>query len=327
MIRIHEDYLQGYTYYDTPIFRNGISIPYTEDAGTTFEVSFQERKMLVSVVCDGHSGYLTAFLVVEFIPTALQECVDNASGDIKIALLSLFEKTASHVRKNSNIIGISGSTCNVTIFDISKEEVFVASLGDSPTLRYRKDSDGKYSLVWRSVDQDCSDPDEIERMVQIHRKNGCTKATKENVVFEVTFAGVPSGVWRNRHTQSMLHSSFGDFHSEYYTGIFNTIPRIYSHKWTRQEQSDIWIQCTDGLLEWLSKENLGIQPCGDFRVKEIATHLNSCDQSDNIARDLHSAQVDSMLRERTKAHPKRKDNTREWIEKNFDNHHTKVFMW
>ena len=325
-VLVHEDALQGYTHANSPICHGRNVYPYTEDTGTIFEVIFQERKLTVSVVCDGHSGYKTAILVSEFIPTIFEYCLELSSNDIQAALSILFNKTALYIKDNPNLIGLSGSTCNVTVFDLEKESVYVASLGDSPTLRYRKDSNGKYNLVWRTIDQDCADAEEIERMVQVHKKNGEPNATSENVVYEVFVSGEPSGVWRNKRTEGMLHSSFGDIRCEYYPGIMNTVPRIYSQKWTPKQRSDIWIQATDGLLEWLTKDNLGIQPCGDFRVKEIATHLDSCHKSDNIARDLHSAQVESMIKQRIKSFPRRIDNKKEWVEKNFDNHLTKVFM-
>ena len=325
-VLVHEDAVQGYTHIYSPICHKGRIYPYTEDAGTIFEVIFRERKLTVSVVCDGHSGYKAANLVCEFIPTIFEYCLELSSDDIQAALSILFNKTATHIKDNPNLVGISGCTCNVTVFDLEKESVYIASLGDSPTLRYRKDSNGKYHLVWRTIDQDCADSEEIERMVQIHKKNGQPNATSEDVVYEVIDSGEPSGIWRNKRTQAMLHSSFGDIPCDYYPGIVNTVPRIYSQKWTPKQRSDIWIQTTDGLLEWLTKNNLGIKPCGDFRIKEIATHLDACYQSDNIARDLHSAQIESMLRERIKSYPRRSDNTKEWIEKNFDNHLTKVFM-
>lgn len=326
-IIIHEDACQGYTHLKFPICHEGKFIPYTEDFGTTFDVVFEKRKLTISVVCDGHSGYQTSCLVVDFIPTAFHSCLELALGDITNALSILFEKISFHVLRKSHVVAISGSTCNVTVFDPTKEKVYVACLGDSPTLRYSKDSTGNYYLAWMTKVQDCEDIEEIERMVQIHRQNGNKYASAEDVVYEVKMNGKPSGVWRNKRTHCMINSSFGDFQCEYYQGIVNTIPRIYSHDWTFDQLTDIWIQCTDGILEWLSDEKLGIKPCNDFRLKEIAKHLDQCCNSDNIARELHSSQVDSMLSERLKEHPGRADNTREWVENNFDNHLTKVFRW
>lgn len=104
-----------------------------------------------------------------------------------------------------NLLGNSGATCNVTVFDPTNEKVFVASLGDSPTMLYRNDANGNYKLLCKSKDQDCADSDEIERMIEIHKKNGEPNATAESVVFEVQVGGKPSGVFRNKRSQMMLH--------------------------------------------------------------------------------------------------------------------------
>ena len=227
-ILIHEDSCQGYTSNRFPLSYNGLLYPYTEDTGFTFNVNYEDRKMTASVVCDGHSGYMTSYIICEFIQTVFPKIINTSQGNITNALAQLFVDVEDHVNKMKSKIGSSGSTCNVTVFDLTMKQVFVASLGDSPTMCYRKDDSGKFYLAWKSKDQDCADKEEVDRMVQIHKKNGDSIASVSNVVYEVTIKGVGTGVWRNTRTDGMLHSSIGDIYLEYYPGIVNKIPRIYS---------------------------------------------------------------------------------------------------
>ena len=289
-------------------------VPTADDAPT--------RTLTVSSVCDGHAGYMASYTVTKRIPELFPTCLDEAGGDIPVTLGRLFAALAVETSHMS-----SGTTCNVTVFDPASEKVHVASLGDSPTLRYRKGPRGAFRLVWQSVDQDRADPAEIDRMVDVHRRNGDLTADAGSVVYQMMIAGQPTGVWRNRQTQCMTHSSFGDVHNNYYPGMVNTLPRIYAHDWSPTQRSDVWVQCTDGLLEWLSHSKVGIQPRSDVRVVEIARHLDKCHRHANVAQSLHEMQIESMLRARVKAHPTRTDSTRAWVEANFDNHLSKVFMW
>jgi hypothetical protein len=118
-------------------------------------------------------------------------------------------------------------------------------------------------------------------------------------------------------------TSFGDFTRCYYPGIVNTVPRIYSHEWN---QSDVWIQCTDGLLEWVSYGNKSIQPRAEFRVEEIARHLDICAEDENIPNSLHELQIDSIVDVKSKGFPGANHSTQEWVSTNFDNHFIKVFI-
>jgi serine/threonine protein phosphatase PrpC len=328
---MHEDARQGYTSTKPSIYFGGQSHPYTEDTGTTFVIDYPTartdddapvRALIVSSVCDGHAGYTTSYTVTKRIPELFPTCLDDARGDIPDALTRLFAALALETSQMS-----SGTTCNVTVFDPASEKVHVASLGDSPTLRYRKGPRGLFRLVWQSVDQDCADQAEIDRMVDVHRRNGDLTADASSVVYQVMTGGQPTGVWRNRHTQCMMHSSFGDVHNNYYPGMVNTVPRIYTHDWSPTQRSDVWVQCTDGLLEWLNHSKVGIQPCCEFRVAEIARHLDVCHRHANVAKSLNDMQIESMFRARIKAHPELTTSTRQWVETSFDNHLSKVFTW
>lgn len=328
-IRLHEDAHQGYTASKPSIYFDGRSHPYTEDTGATFEVVYplggpaeRVRTLTVSSVSDGHAGYLASYTVTKLIPEVFPSCLEAANGDVPDALSRLFATLAEQTAQMS-----SGTTCNVTVFDPAHGKVHIASLGDSPTLRYRKGPRGTFRLIWKSVDQDCGDPAEIDRMVQVHRLNGDFTADASTVVFQVMRGDRPTGVWRNRQTQCMTHSSFGDALNEYYPNIVNRIPRIYTQDWSTKQRSDVWIQCTDGLLEWLTDSLIGIQPRGDVRVSELARHLDTCHRHVNVARSLHELQIESMLHARVEAHPSRTDSTQAWVESTFDNHLTKVFMW
>ena len=309
------------------IYFNSQQFVYTEDRGTTFEVVYKERTLSVSTVCDGHGGYMTSYIVTDAIPELFPACLEICLGDIRNALDRLFAELTIYIMSVANIIGNSGTTCNVTIFDPENEKVYIASLGDSPTLRYRKGDNGDYYLAWKSDDQDCSDQEEIERMVKIHRDNGDENAVASDVVFQAILKGKETGVWRNRWTRCMTHSSFGDLKNNYYPGIVNTKPRIYVQKWTNRQVSDIWIQCTDGLFDGLNHLSIGIQPRQDIRLGEIARHLDLCHRGDNVANSLHQMQIDSILKEKIDKYPSRPDSIRSWIESNIDNHLTKVFMW
>lgn len=295
---------------------------YTEDTGTCFEVEASGKTLVVSSVCDGHAGYQTSFFLTSIMQEKFTEAILEAEGDVEKALSLLFVKLTNEVSKKRDMLANSGSTCNVTVFDSANARVYIANLGDSPTLKYNRDNENRHFLDCRTTDQDCADPVEVERMVQIHKQNGDLNASKMSVVYEVNLGGVGTGVYRNTRTDMMLMSSFGDFRFNYFPGMVNTIPLISSHVW---RPSDVWIQCTDGLLEWLSRQLRSIQPRAELRVEEIARHLDICSGDANVAQSLHELQITSMFSTKIIAHPDRKDSTREWVETNFDNHYTKVF--
>ena len=79
----------------------------------------------------------------------------------------------------------------MTVFDPERGLVYVASLGDSPTMQYRR-ALGKFALVWRTVDQDCADEGEIRRMEAVHAAHGDASPA----VVEVVRGGVRTGVYR-----------------------------------------------------------------------------------------------------------------------------------
>ena len=323
-IIMHKASHQGRSMRKARIYFNGQTHLYTEDTGSTFEVKYKTQRFSVSTICDGHGGYMASYIVTESIPELFSLCLELSFGDIRIALERLFAELTLYISSIADIIGNSGTTCNVTVFDEENDIVHIASLGDSPTLKYSKGNDGKYRLIWKSDDQDCEDMEERERMLKIHRANGNENAVDSDVVYQAILEGKETGIWRNCRTGCMTHSSFGDLKNNYYPGIVNTKPRIYSKKWTI---SDIWIQCSDGLFDGLNHLRIGIQPCREARLEEIAQHLDLCDRSDNVANSLHQMQKDSILKEKMDKHPLRTDSTRSWIESNIDNRLTKVFMW
>ena len=322
------DKRQGYTYYKPRLDFADHSYEYTEDTGTFFTVTYGERTIGVSTVCDGHSGYETSFTVTSIIERLFSVAISESSGCVKTALPLLFEMIANEILKKKMLLGNSGATCNVTVFDPTNEKVFVASLGDSPSMLYRKDENGNYKLLCKSKDQDCADSDEIERMIEIHKKNGEPNATAESVVIEVKSSGKPTGVFRNKRSNMMIHSSFGDYCRDYYKGVMNTVPRVYEWDFAPSDNL-VLIQCSDGLLEWLQPSFIGIQPSSEFRSHEIGTHLDECKFTDdeNAAFILHELQIDSILKKRLAEHPSRDDSTRDWVERTFDNHITNVFLY
>jgi serine/threonine protein phosphatase PrpC len=322
IIRVDQAEHQGYTVLKPGLEFQEKEYKYTEDTGTCFELDVSGKNLVVSSVCDGHAGYQTSFFVTSIMKKTFIEVIFETEGDVEKALSLLFVKLSNEVSQKRDMLANSGSTCNVTVFDSTNERVYVASLGDSPTLKYNRDDQNRYYLDWKTIDQDCSDPDEIERMVQIHRQYGDLDATKSSVVYEVQTGGIRTKVLRNKKTDMMIMSSFGDFRFNYYPGMINTTPRISSHVW---RPSDVWIQCSDGILEWLSPQLRSIQPRVEFRVEEIARHLDICYSDENVAQSLHELQITSMFEAKMKAHPDKSDSTREWIETNFDNHYTKVF--
>jgi serine/threonine protein phosphatase PrpC len=319
-IIMHKAFHQGRGMKKQRIYFNGQSHLYTEDSGCTFEVKYKTQNFSVSTICDGHGGYMASYIVTDAIQDLFSLCLELSFGDVRIALERLFAELTLYISSMPDIIGNSGTTCNVTVFDEENDFVHIASLGDSPTLKYSKGNDGKYRLMWKSDDQDCEDMEERERMLKIHQDNG----NDSDVVYESILEGKKTGIWRNCRTGCTTHSSFGDLKNNYYPGMVNTKPRIYSKKWNG---SDIWIQCSDGLFDGLNHLSIGIQPCRDARLQEIARHLDICDRSDNVADNLHQMQIDSILKEKMDKHPLRADSTRSWIESNIDNRLTKVFMW
>lgn len=322
-IIVHQAEHQGYSILKEKLNFGDHEYKYTEDTGTIFEIIHNGSILIVSSVCDGHAGYMTSFYVTSIMEKMFLASIAEAGDDISAALTILFAKIAAEIKKMRFLMGGSGATCNVTVFDKTNARVYIASLGDSPTIRYRKNDQNLYFMDWRSTDQDCSDPEEIDRMIQIHIKNGDINATRSSVVYEDESAGKKSGIYRNTRSQMMLHSSFGDFPRDYYPGVVNTVPRIYSHDWLSE---DVYIQCSDGLLEWLANNLTSIQPRSEFRVEEIASHLDTCINDENIASRLHELQITSMVTTKVEAHPTRPDSSYNWVEKNFDNHITKVFM-
>jgi serine/threonine protein phosphatase PrpC len=320
----HSDTRQGYTVVKQRLLFGDASFDYTEDTGITFEAEYNGRRIFVSSVCDGHAGYMTSYSVTSMMQRLFLQSVEEESSDLEATLRLLFQKITAEVLKIKAQLGLSGTTCNVTVIDAQNEQVVVASLGDSPTLIYDKNNDGAHFLEWKSVDQDCADKDEIERMVQVHKDNGDIMATSKTVVYEVEVAGIGTGVFRNRKSMCMLHASFGDFSNQYYPGVVTTVPRIYTRPWTRGK---VLIQCSDGLMEWLDHRKRGIQPQAEFRAQEIASQLDVCENDENIAYTLHEMQIDSMYTTKLDAHPSKIDTTREWVSTTFDNHITNVFTW
>jgi len=321
-ICVHQAEHQGYTIHKPGLMFGEQVYKYTEDTGTIFETTINEKTFTVSSVCDGHAGYMTSFFTTSIIEKEFNKAIAETEGDVEKALALLFENIGKEMLKMELHLRGSGSTCNVTVFDSTNARVYVASLGDSPTLKYVKNNQNRYVLDWRSQDQDCADPLEVERMVAVHIENGDINATPSSVVYEVEVNGNKTGVWRNKKSEMMLHSSFGDFPRDYYPGIVNIVPRIWSCEWGN---SDVWIQCSDGLMEWLSYKSRSIQPRTEFRVEEIAQHLDICAGDENIAHRLHELQINSMVEAKEKAFPGESHSTREWVEANFDNHITKVF--
>ena len=321
---VHSDARQGYTVVKQRLHFGDASYDYTEDTGTTFEAEYNGRRIFVSSVCDGHSGYMTSYSVTSMMQRLFLQSVEEESSDLEATLRLLFQKIAAEVSMIKARLGHSGTTCNVTVIDVQNEQVVVASLGDSPTLIYDKNNEGVHFLEWKSVDQDCADEEEQERMVQVHKDNGDMMAVSDTVVYEVEIEGKPTGVYRNKRSMCMTHASFGDFFNNYYPGMVTTLPRIYTRPWTRGK---VLIQCTDGLMEWLDHRKRGIQPQAEFRAQEIATHLDMCENDANIARTLHEMQINSMYAAKLEAHPSIPDTSREWVETTFDNHITNVFMW
>ena len=324
-IVVHSDSRQGYTIVKRRLFFQDSGYDYTEDTGTKFEAEYNGVKFFVSSVCDGHAGYMASYSVTGMIKQLFLQALEETSGDLEETLRLLFEKITAKVLSIKDHLGISGTTCNVTVIDPQNEQVVVASLGDSPTLLYSKNSNGTYFLENKTDDQDCADIRERERMAQIHIANGDTMATSDTVVFEVKdYEGKSTGVFRNKKTECMLHASFGDFYNNYYPGMVTTVPRIYKWAWTRGQ---VLVQCSDGLLESLDSRKIGIQPQTEFRSQEIASHLDVCKNEKNVAYSLHEMQIDSMYSTKLEAHPYRSDSSKKWVETTFDNHITNVFMW
>lgn len=323
-IIVNSDTRQGYTILKKRIFFQDAVYDYTEDIGTQFEADFNGKKFFVSSVCDGHAGYMASYSVTGMIKQLFLQALEEKNGDLELTLQLLFEKITAKVLMIKDHLGISGTTCNVTVIDPQNEQVVVASLGDSPTLLYSKNINGLYFLENKTNDQDCADIQERERMAQIHISNGDTTATSDTVVFEVKVDGKPSGIFRNKKTECMLHASFGDFYNNYYPGMVTTTPRIYRWRWT---PGQVLVQCSDGLLESLDSRKIGIQPQTEFRIQEIAKHLDVCEKDQNVAYSLHEMQIESMYSTKLKVHPFRADTSRQWVETTFDNHITNVFMW
>jgi hypothetical protein len=79
-------------------------------------------------------------------------------------------------------------------------------------------------------------------------------------------------------------------------------------------------------LSGVSHVHTSIQTRAEFRVEEIARHLDICAEDENIAHSLHELQIDSIVDVKTKAFPGASHITRDWVSTNFDNHFTKVFI-
>jgi len=130
---------------------------YTENSGCTFEVVFKNKKISVSTLCDGHDGYFASYMVTSIISDLFSDCIEKTNGDIYTALELLFAELIFYLTKLGDDLVNSKTTCNVMVFDSTEEKVYVASLGNSLSLRYRK-QDGKYNFIWKSKEQDCTFP-------------------------------------------------------------------------------------------------------------------------------------------------------------------------
>jgi hypothetical protein len=142
---------------------------------------------------------MASFFITSIIEQEFNKAIIDCKGNIEQSLYLLFENIEKEMlRMKKWLFFNSGSTCNVTVFDYTYAKVYVASLGDSPTLKYVKNDQNQHYLYWRSRDQDCADPQEVERMVEIHKKNGDVDTTSSSVVYQDKTNGKNTGVWRNK---------------------------------------------------------------------------------------------------------------------------------
>lgn len=333
-IIMHKTQLQGRDSKKQNIQFKGQSFKYTEDTGCVFDSVYydpkdnsRKRVLHVSSICNGHGGYMASYLATDVIPDLFPDCLDFTKSNITDALYLLFSKLTSYINSFGNeILNNSGTSCNVIVFDPDDEKIYIANLGDSMTLRYRKQDNGEYKLIWKIDEQTCGDKLEISRMVDIHKENGFLDSKESDVVYEVLLNNKGTGVWKNKISDAISHSALGDLQNNYYPGIVNTIPRVECQDWTLNQIHDIWIQSTSGLMDSLNHMNSGIQPLQSFRLEEIASHLKICDSSYNVASSLHDMQINSILRQKLLFYPLRSDSSKSWVESNIDNCLTKVFM-
>ena len=256
-IIMHKASQQGNSICKTLINFNSQIHLYTEKSGCTFEVVFKNKKISVSTLCDGHDGYFASYMVTSITPDLFSDCIEKTNGDIYTALELLFAELTFYLTRPGEDLVNSKTTCNVMVFDSTEEKVYVASLGNSLSIRYRK-QDGQFRFIWKSKEEECTFP-----------------------------------------------------------SIFSTkTPLIYVHEWTKEQVSDIWIQCSASLVHSSLDSSLD----SDSRIEEIAYHLDLCSQNYDVAYSLHSAQIESMLKKNNKY-------SREWLETNIDDRLTKVFMW
>ena len=122
-IIMHKASHQGRSMRKARIYFNGQTHLYTEDTGSTFEVKYKTQRFSVSTICDGHGGYMASYIVTESIPELFSLCLELSFGDVRIALERLFAELTIYISSISDIIGNSGTTCNVTVFDEQNESV------------------------------------------------------------------------------------------------------------------------------------------------------------------------------------------------------------
>jgi hypothetical protein len=333
-IIMHKTQLQGRHAEKPNIEFKGQTFKYTEDTGCVFDSVYYEpednsrkRTLHVSCICNGHGGHMASYLVVDAIPELFPECLDITSGNITDALYLLFSKLTSYINSIGNeLLNNSGTSCNIMVFDIDNEKVYIANLGNSSCIRYRRAENGDYKLIWKIAEQNCGDELEINRMVEIHKENGFLDSKASDVIYEVLLNNKGTGVWKNKISDAITHSALGYLQNNYYPNMVNTIPRVESQEWTVNQINDIWIQSTSGLMDRLNHMNSGIQPSQSFRLEEIASHLKICYFNYNVASSLHDMQMDSILKQKLLFYPLRNDSSQSWVKSNIDNCLTNVFM-
>jgi serine/threonine protein phosphatase PrpC len=196
-------------YYDLPAYKTP-----TEDRISTPIVS---EDITVLGLFDGHGGPNISELLHVELPKRINQAINGTqdTGSIIQIIHQEFERI-------DNEIGTSTGGSTATIAVITKTDIIVANVGDSPAILFKKDG----SLLYHTKDHDCSNEAEHDRI----SKAGGTC---------VLLRGVPrleSGLAVTR--------AFGDYIHD--KRIVISTPQIYI--WPRQKDTFLGI-CSDSFTE------------------------------------------------------------------------------
>lgn len=326
-------------------------VPYIQDAAISFPVKLPNGNFgMVEVVNDGHGGETCSQWVAREIFQNFQGFLNSSKSvvnhtrttgmmqnDLYIQPESedAIDKLFAHIHAESqkapakSLIGNSGTTCSIVTYDLSDRVVYVATLGDSPVMKFnvvQNDRSNTYSCTWMSEDQAASSAAEQLRL----RKMLTTQLQLTSLVPVKHVAFQENGVCWRMLSGLMVTGAFGDFHHDYNPvfgtpDVINRVPNKWILPW---EPGTVWIQGSDGMHEHLINGRCFLGPKSDVTIplyEQLLTQESLDNWPRNVAAEMINVQAQTICVEKSKTTPnKTAEELNKWCLANWDNHNQYV---